>query len=207
MAKARKPIKSAPKKATKPAKKAAPKAKAVSKPKAKAAVKTVSKAAPKTAPVKKTAAKTASKKIASYGKADLEVFRANIASNIEESREELGNVTEHLMDSVSGEYEEENSVYSLHMADQGTDAMEREKDFLQAQRLNDYIKKLDEAMHRIVDGTYGVCVVCGKLIEKQRLIAVPVTQKHVDCKNKESSNAPRQSSREDTTLHHFPESN
>jgi len=203
MAKARKPIKSAPKKATKPAKKAAPKAKAVSKPKAKAPVKAVVKAAPKAAPVKKAA----SKKAASYGKADLEIFRANIASNIEESREELGNVTEHLMDSVSGEYEEENSVYSLHMADQGTDAMEREKDFLQAQRLNDYIKKLDEAMHRIVDGSYGVCVVCGKLIEKQRLIAVPVTQKHVDCKNKEASNTPRQSSREDTTLHHFPESN
>ncbi|MDP4229364.1 MAG: hypothetical protein Q8916_03045, partial [Bacteroidota bacterium] len=61
---------------------------------------------------------------------------------------------------------------------------EREKHFLQAQRTSDYIKKLDEAIERIQRGTYGICVICGNLIEKQRLFAVPITQKHVLCKNK-----------------------
>jgi DnaK suppressor protein len=62
--------------------------------------------------------------------------------------------------------------------------MEREKQYLQAQRTSDYIKKLDEALERIDRGTYGICVVCGDLIEKERLMAVPITQKHVSCKNK-----------------------
>ncbi len=211
MAKARKPAKSAPKKASKPVKKAAPakaKASAAKKPTKPVAVKAAPKPASKVVAVaKKAPAKTPTKKVAGYSKADLDLFKANIERQLEDAREELGNVTEHLMDSVSGEYEEENSVYSLHMADQGTDAMEREKDFLQAQRLNDYIKKLDESMHRILDGTYGVCVVCEKLIEKQRLLAVPVTQKHVDCKNKEAASAPRPASRDESALHHFPESN
>jgi len=39
-------------------------------------------------------------------------------------------------------------------------------------------------LERIERGTYGICVICGKLIEKQRLQAVPITQKHVDCKNR-----------------------
>jgi DnaK suppressor protein len=207
MAKAKKVAKPAPKKAAKPVK-----TKAKSAPKGKGHTVAKSKAAPrisasKSKPAAKASAKSAVKKVATWGKADLEFFRQNIAHQLEDAREELGNLTEHLMDSVSGEYEEENSVYSLHMADQGTDAMEREKDFLQAQRLNDYIKKLDEAMKRIEDATYGACVVCGKLIEKQRLVAVPVTQKHVDCKNKEAASAPKASSREDAPLHHFPEMN
>ena len=61
-------------------------------------------------------------------------------------------------------------------AEQGTDAMEREKTFLQAQRTNDYIKKLDEAMIRIHNGTFGVCRVCRLRLDSRRLMAVPVTQ-------------------------------
>lgn len=206
MASSKKPSKSAAKKPVKPVNKAATK-KAVQKakpaPRPKSPAKPIASKAAKAAPVKAKA----SRKIASYAKPDLNIFRANIARQIEDTREELTNLTEHLMDAVSGEYEEENSVYSLHMADQGTDAMEREKDFLQAQRLNDYVKKLDEAMKRIEDGSYGVCVVCDRLIEKQRLLAVPVTQKHVDCKNREAANAPRNVPRDEEPLHHFPESN
>ena len=84
-----------------------------------------------------------------YQQKDLDEFRLNIESQIIETREELTNVSGLLMDSMTGEYEEENSVYSLHMADQGTDAMEREKAFLQAQRQNDYLKKLNESLTRI----------------------------------------------------------
>ncbi len=192
-------------------KKAAPKKSAKAKPAKKAAAKpaakkkSAAKPAAKAALSKKQAKK--SRPVASYSKKDLDDFRQNIESQMREAREELESVSEHLMDSMTGEYEDENSVYSLHMADQGTDAMEREKAFLQAQRQNDYLKKLDEALERIDDGSYGVCVVCGKLIEKQRLLAVPVTQKHVDCKNKEAASAPRPVTREEEPLHHFPEMN
>ena len=117
-----------------------------------------------------------------YSAKDLDMFKKVIAEQRAEASEEFDIISQQLMD-TSGEFDGENQSFALHTAEQGSDAMEREKHFLQAQRTSDYIKKLDEADERIQRGTYGICVVCGELIEKQRLFAVPITQKHVLCKN------------------------
>ena len=118
-----------------------------------------------------------------YGSKDLEAFRKLLIEQRQEAKEEFDILSQNILD-TSGEFEADNQAYSLHTAEQGTDAIEREKTFLHAQRTSDYIKKLDEALERIDRGTYGICVICGGLIEKQRLQAVPITQKHVDCKNR-----------------------
>lgn len=107
---------------------------------------------------------------------DLEKFRVLIQDLRVENQEELEMLTEQLREMTSSENVDDNSAYSLHMAEQGTDAMEREKTFLQAQRTSDYIKKLDEAVYRIQDGTFGICRVCGLRLDSKRLMAVPVTQ-------------------------------
>ena len=88
------------------------------------------------------------------------------------------------MDPTTGQYVNENSPYSLHMAEQGTDAMEREKTFLYAQRENKFLSYLEDALKRIEQGTYGICVECIEvpqnncptcpLIPKERLEAVPI---------------------------------
>jgi DnaK suppressor protein len=124
-----------------------------------------------------------------YGRKDLEAFRKLIIEQVQEAREEFEILSQNILD-TSGEFEADNQTYSLHTAEQGTDAIEREKTFLHAQRTSDYIKKLDEAIERIDRGTYGICVVCGGLIEKERLQAVPITQKHVDCKNQTQTRKP-----------------
>jgi|GEM_PF-256157 len=118
-----------------------------------------------------------------YGRKDLESFRKLIVEQQQEAREEFDILSQNILD-TSGEFEADNQTYSLHTAEQGSDAIEREKTFLHAQRTSDYIKKLEEALERIERGTYGICVICGGLIQKERLQAVPITQKHVDCKNK-----------------------
>jgi RNA polymerase-binding protein DksA len=120
---------------------------------------------------------------AHYGAKDLENFKRIIHEQRAEASEEFDIISEQMLD-TSGEFDADNQSYALHTAEQGTDAMEREKTFLHAQRTSDYIKKLDEALERIDRGTYGICVICGELIERGRLEAVPITQKHVDCKNK-----------------------
>ena len=66
-------------------------------------------------------------------------------------------------------------IYSMHMGEQGSEPMEKEKTYAQIQRINEYIKKLDDALERIKDKTYGICRVCGILIAKERLLAVPIT--------------------------------
>ncbi len=107
---------------------------------------------------------------------DLDKFRQLIQDIRVENVEELEALTEQLREMTSSDNLDDNSAYSLHMAEQGTDAMEREKTFLQAQRTSDYIKKLDESLRRIQDGSFGLCRVCGLRLDSKRLMAVPVTQ-------------------------------
>lgn len=135
------------------------------------------------------------KKIKGYGKKELEHFREVILEKRDEILEQLQNLREQMLDPTTGEYINENSPYSLHMAEQGTDAMEREKTFLYAQRENKFLGYLEDALKRIENGTYGICVECIEepqhlcptcpLIPKARLEAVPHSQLCLPMKQKQ----------------------
>ncbi|MFA6233661.1 MAG: TraR/DksA C4-type zinc finger protein [Bacteroidota bacterium] len=116
-----------------------------------------------------------------YSVKDLEYFRVIITQKINDANDELLSIEERLNDSSSGEFSED-STYSLHMADQGTDAMEREKAYLFAARERKFISHLTDALQRIKSGNYGICIVCSNLIEKGRLEAVPHARMCVNCK-------------------------
>jgi DnaK suppressor protein len=76
----------------------------------------------------------------------------------------------------------DHSAYSFHMADQGTDTMEREKSFLYAQRDGRFLYHIDMALERVENGTYGLCHSCGKPISDERLEAVPHARLCITCK-------------------------
>jgi DnaK suppressor protein len=126
------------------------------------------------------------KKIKGYNKADLEQFKQVILDKREEIIEQLQNLKDQMMDPTTGQYVNESSPYSLHMAEQGTDAQEREKLYLWAQRENKFLGYLEDALQRIENGTYGICIDCidepknlcptCPLVPKDRLMAVPHTQ-------------------------------
>jgi RNA polymerase-binding protein DksA len=78
----------------------------------------------------------------------------------------------------------DDSAYSFHMADAGTDAQEREKTYMLFNRTRKFIKYLDAALERIDNKTYGICKVTGKKISKGRLEAVPHTQISIEAKLK-----------------------
>ncbi len=122
-------------------------------------------------------------KVKGYGVKDLSHFKTIIIEKRKEILEELQILKESMMDVTTGEYANENSTYSMHM-EQGTDAMEREKTFLFASREGKFLNYLEDALKRIEKGTYGFCTDCGKLIEKERLEAVPHAQLCIRCKVK-----------------------
>jgi len=110
-----------------------------------------------------------------YSDEDLEMFKNVILEAKREATEELRMLKERLEDLNSYDLAEESMIYSMHMGEQGSEPMEKEKTYAQIQRINEYIKKLDDALQRIKDKTYGICRVCGILIAKERLLAVPIT--------------------------------
>lgn len=163
--------------------------------KAKAVKKTSSPARPKAAKKPSRSANAAAKApkpvslkerkkpAVSYGKSDLNFFRELIIEKIREANNELVSIEERLIDTTSGDYPDEDATYSMHMAEQGTDAMEREKAFLFASRERKFISHLEDAMQRIASGNYGICINCENLIDKGRLEAVPHARMCVNCKN------------------------
>lgn len=49
--------------------------------------------------------------------------------------------------------------------------------------LNRTIQQIEEALHRIDDGSYGVCTICGQLIRKPRLVNQPFVLTCMECQN------------------------
>src|SRR6476661_9539158 len=79
------------------------------------------------------------------------------------------------------------SAYSFHMADQGTDAMEREKAFLFASQEGRYLWHVNEALRRLyaTPERFGKCEQCGDEIGFDRLDALPHARLCIKCKAKE----------------------
>jgi len=142
------------------------------------------KARPITSAGKKPAVRVADVELGpkAFSASELKHFREIILEKRKETIEELDALKESMMDVTTGEYISESSNYSLHM-EQGTDAMEREKTFLFASRSSKFVVQLDDALGRIDAGTYGACKVCGLLVPKERLEAVPTATTCAEYKN------------------------
>jgi len=82
------------------------------------------------------------------------------------------------------------SAYSFHMADMGTDAMEREKTFLFASAEGRLLYDVDQALRRMYRNEYGTCPTCGKDIGKARLDAIPHATLCVSCQEKQEKESP-----------------
>lgn len=127
-------------------------------------------------------------------KEDLDYFEAFLL----EKRREL--VTSQLSGDTSSPYHAQKEQgaavtgYSNHLADTASDYTSLETSFDLAAREGKYLIYLEEALQRIKDGTFGVCKVCGNLIPKARLEAVPTATKCVNCKE-ETKRKEREDSR------------
>ena len=67
--------------------------------------------------------------------------------------------------------------------DDGSDAFLRLQSLNQVDSQNKIIFKIDDALRRIADGTYGVCEICGKLIRKPRLMNMPFVHTCMECQS------------------------
>ncbi|MDX1392900.1 MAG: TraR/DksA C4-type zinc finger protein [Gemmatimonadota bacterium] len=103
---------------------------------------------------------------------------------------ELGHYDESFSDTLQGA-DGNLSAYSFHMADQGTDAMEREKQFLFASKEGRLLYHIDEALRRLyrTPDKFGTCEECGDDISFERLDALPHARLCIKCKQREETGA------------------
>jgi RNA polymerase-binding transcription factor DksA len=103
----------------------------------------------------------------------LQEKRASALDDIRDMRNQLAD---------SREQSENDTAYSFHMADAGTDAMDREKLYLMVARQQRFVGYLERALERIEKKTYGICRITGQAISKERLEAVPHTEVSIEAK-------------------------
>ena len=124
-----------------------------------------------------------------YSKKKLAFFKKHIEAKLKKLTDDLDDSRGNLESNAGGSASlSQDSVYSVHMADAGTDSYEREKGYHLINRKTDYIKALTKALERIEDGTFGVCIITGELIPEERMLEVPNTNKSVDAKENEKFN-------------------
>lgn len=105
--------------------------------------------------------------------ADLKHFEERLRTEYARIMREMGYMDDTLLKVNPRDAAGELGGYSFHMADAGTDSMEREKAFDLASKEGKLLREIKEALTRLYSGTYGICEVSGKPISKTRLEALP----------------------------------
>ena len=136
-------------------------------------------------PARKTAARAEPATGQPLTAKDLEHFEELLLVELKKIRKEMGHLETTVLKVNPRDSSGDLSGYSFHMADAGTDAMEREKAFLFASVEGRKEAEIREALQRLLDGTFGICETCGQPIARARLEAVPYVRLCVTCKQKE----------------------
>jgi RNA polymerase-binding transcription factor DksA len=143
-------------------------------------------AAAKPAAAKPAAAKPTAAKPKAMPKKSLQHFEKRLLEERKRVLKELGHYDETFGSTPQGA-DGDLSAYSFHMADQGTDAMEREKAFLFASQEGRFLWHIDEALRRLYRNPeqFGKCHNCGREISFERLDALPHARYCIECKQRE----------------------
>lgn len=116
-------------------------------------------------------------------KNELDHFRQLLLKKRATAKEELDMLeknVENLTDSDDADY----SSLTHHLGDVGSDVEEENLNYQLIERTRKYIIELDDALDRINNGTYGICLATGKPISIGRLEAVPHTRYSIEAKRK-----------------------
>jgi RNA polymerase-binding protein DksA len=115
-----------------------------------------------------------------YSREDLAEFEQIIQDKLTAARKEVAFIKETL--SRKNDSGTDNTASSSKVLEDGADTAEKESLNQLASRQMKFIQQLENALVRIKNGTYGVCIGTGKLIPKERLRAVPHTQHSIEAK-------------------------
>lgn len=116
-----------------------------------------------------------------YSDEELKDFERRIQEKLEKAREEY-KILKDTLNRNNDEGTDATSGGNTKVLEDGAETAEKENLSQLAARQQKYITNLENALVRIKNGTYGICSVTGKLISKERLIAVPHTTQSIEAK-------------------------
>jgi RNA polymerase-binding transcription factor DksA len=116
-----------------------------------------------------------------YSEDELNEFAALINKKLDKAKDEY-RILKETLNRNNDEGTDATSGGNTKVLEDGAETAEKENLSQLAARQQKYIMNLENALVRIKNGTYGICSVTGKLIPKERLIAVPHTTQSIEAK-------------------------
>ena len=117
----------------------------------------------------------------------LEGFKKKLIKEREKLLADVNHIRKEELDKSQRNAAGELSGYANHMADGGTDTIERQVSLGLISNEESILLKIDEALKRMEDKTYGVCELCKDKISHERLKAVPYATYCIKCRSQEES--------------------
>jgi RNA polymerase-binding transcription factor DksA len=118
-----------------------------------------------------------------YSDEELNEFKELILRKLADARAELENLQAALIN--LNEHGTDDTGTHFKMLEDGSETLAKEEAGQLAMRQRKYVEQLENALKRIENKTYGICRVTGKLIPKERLLAVPHTTQSIEAKMKQ----------------------
>jgi RNA polymerase-binding protein DksA len=116
---------------------------------------------------------------------EIEHYRKRLMEERKSILDELEWVESNYIGSSARDSTGEVSGHSTHLADMGTDSIERDKAYLIGDTRGEVLEDIDEALEKLGKDTYGKCESCGQPIAGERLDAVPHAKLCLKCKTDE----------------------
>lgn len=114
-------------------------------------------------------------------KADTDVLKHRLLALRARLRGDVDHLAEAALKKNRTEANGDLSSMPIHMADIGSDNFEQEFTLSLMENEGMTLEKVNAALERIEEGTYGLCEECGTRIPKQRLMAIPYASMCVKC--------------------------
>jgi len=115
-----------------------------------------------------------------YSDEELEEFRSLILSKLEKAKAEYESLKSLVVN--DSDNSDSGTSHSFNALEAGADTLGKEEAVRLARRQAEFMAKLQAALQRIDNKTYGICRVTGKLIPKERLRLVPHATLSIDAK-------------------------
>lgn len=116
-----------------------------------------------------------------YGDSDLQEFKVVIQAKIDKAERDLMLIRESFINNQNNGTDDTSPTFKAF--EEGAETLSKEQNAILAGRQEKFVRDLKNALIRIQNKTYGVCRVTGKLIPKERLMAVPHATLSIEAKN------------------------
>lgn len=116
-----------------------------------------------------------------YGDTDLQEFKEIIQAKIEKAENDLMLIRQSFINNQNNGTDDTSPTFKAF--EEGAETLSKEQNSILAGRQEKFVRDLKNALIRIENKTYGVCRVTGKLIPKERLLAVPHATLSIEAKN------------------------